>query len=125
MNCFFFHLGSHILSGFGVINFMCPKNLQATAENVCTFSVQHNALTISIGGGSRETVSDSKWKEISENYVRTFYQKDGVFVAAVLIPNLIKMEESREVLWNEVINLEIMRQWCSISNSGLGLIIPN
>ena len=35
------------------------------------------------------------------------------------------MEESREVLWNEVINLEIMRQWCSISNSGLGLIIPN
>ena len=35
-----------MLSGFGFINFICPKNMQAIAENVCEFEFQRKAVTI-------------------------------------------------------------------------------
>lgn len=120
LNYIFLRLESHILSGFGVINFKCPKNLQDIAENVCSFSFQRKAFTILTGGGTKETVCDSKWKEISQNYGRWFFQKDELFVEAVLIPNFTKNAQPCEVLWNGVINLETIRQWCSTSYSPLG-----
>ena len=43
----------------------------------------------------------------------------------MLIPNFTKNAQPCEVLWNGVINLETIRQWCSTSYSPLGIIIPN
>ena len=121
----FFRLESHMLSGFGFINFIYPKSLQATAEKVCNFEFQREAVTILRGADAKETLNHFEWKENSQNYVRNFYTKEGRFVEAILIPNFTKKEEPHEKLWNKIINLEILRQWCSISSSNLGIIIPN
>ena len=114
-----------MLSGFGFINFICPKNMQAIAENVCEFEFQRKAVTIFRGANVKETVNHFEWKEKSQNYVRKFYTKGGRFVEAILIPKFTKKGEPHEMLWNEVINLETLRHWCSMSYSPLGIIIPN
>ena len=114
-----------MLSGFGFINFICPKNMQAIAENVCEFEFQRKAVTIFRGANVKETVNHFEWKEKSQNYVRKFYTKGGRFVEAILIPEFTKKVEPHEMLWNEVINLETLRHWCSMSYSPLGIIIPN
>ena len=77
------------------------------------------------GANKTDILNHLKWKENSQNYVRKFYTKEGTFVEPILIPDLQKTKETPEILWNETINLEVMRQWCSISDSKLGLIIPN
>ena len=77
------------------------------------------------GANKTDILNHLKWKENSQNYVRKFYTKEGTFVEPILIPDLQKKKETPEILWNETINLEVMRQWCSISDSELGLIIPN
>ena len=118
---FLFHLESHILCGFGVINFICLKNMRATAGNVCDFKFEGKAVTIFRGAGVEETLNHSEWKENSQNYVRKFYTKRGRFVEAILIPDFTKKEKPHGIVWNNVIDLEIMRKWCS----NLGLIIPN
>ena len=77
------------------------------------------------GANKTDILNHLKWKENSQNYVRKFYTKEGTFVEPILIPDLQKKKKTPEILWNETINLEVMRQWCSISDSELGLIIPN
>ena len=99
--------------------------MQATAESVCDFELRRKAVTIFRGANVKATVNHCEWKENSQNYVKKFYTKRGEFVEAILIPDFTKEEEPPEIFWNEVIDLEIMRQWCSMSNSQLGLIIPN
>ena len=81
-----------MLSGFGFINFVCPKNMQAIAENVCEFEFQRKAVTIFRGANVKETVNHFEWKEKSQNYVRKFYTKGGRFVEAILIPKCSGMK---------------------------------
>ena len=54
-----------------------------------------------------------------------FYTKGERFVEAILVPDFTKKEKPHGILWNEVINLEVIKQWCSSSNNDLGLIIPD
>ena len=123
---FFFHSESYSVNKFGFINFTCPNdNLLTTAENVCNFEFKRKAVKIFRGANKTDILNHLKWKENSQNYVRKFYTKEGTFVEPILIPDLQKKKETPEILWNETINLEVMRQWCSISDSELGLIIPN
>ena len=127
IKCFFlFCLESHILSDFGFINFICAKhNLQLTAQNVCNFEFQRKAVTIFQGAHVKKTVNHSQWQKNCQAYVRKFYTKGERFVEAILVPDFTKKEEPHEILWNDVINLEIIKQWCSLSNNDLGIIIPN
>ena len=114
------------MNKFGFTNFTCPKhNLLTTGKNVCNFEFKRKAVTVFRGANNKEILNHFKWKEHSQNYVRKFYTKEGTFVEPILIPDLQKKKETPEILWNETINLEVIRQWCSISNSELGLIIPN
>ena len=127
IKCFFlFCLESHILSDFGFINFICTKhNLQLTAQNVCNFEFQRKAVTIFQGAHVKKTVNHSQWQKNCQAYVRKFYTKGERFVEAILVPDFTKKEQPHEILWNDVINLEIIKQWCSLSNNDLGIIIPN
>ena len=82
-------------------------------------------MTLFQGADVKKTVKHSQWKENCQTYVRKFYTKDERFVEAILVPDFTKKEEPHEVLWNKIINLQIIKQWCSLSNNDLGLIIPN
>ena len=82
-------------------------------------------MTLFQGAHIKKTVKHSQWKENCQTYVRKFYTKDERFVEAILVPDFTKKEEPHEVLWNKIINLQIIKQWCSLSNNDLGLIIPN
>ena len=84
--------------------------MQATAETVCDFELRRKAVTIFRGANVKATVNHREWKENSQNYVKKFYTKRGEFVEAILIPDFTKEEEPPEIFWNEVIDLEIMRQ---------------
>ena len=114
-----------MLSGFGFINVIYTKSLETTAEKISNFEFQRKAVTIFRGASVKETVNHFEWEENCQNYVRNFYKKGGRFVEAILIPNFTKNKNPHEMLWNKVINLEILRQWCSISSSNLGIIIPS
>ena len=82
-------------------------------------------MTIFQGAHVKKTVNHSQWEKNCQTYVRKFYTKGERFVEAILVPDFTKKEEPHEILWNKVINLEIIKQWCSLSNNDLGLIIPN
>ena len=43
----------------------------------------------------------------------------------MLIPGLMENEKQNESLWNNLINLEIMKAWCGKSSNKQGLILPN
>ena len=126
LNVFSFYLESHILSDFGFITFTRIKlNLQIAAQNVCNFEFQRKAVTIFQGAHVEKTVKHSQWEKNCQTYVRKFYTKGERFVEAILVPDFTKKEEPHEILWNKVINLETIKQWCSLSNNDLGIIIPN
>ena len=67
-----------MLSGLGFINFICPKNLQTAAENVCNLKFQHKAVTIFQRASVKETVNHSERKQIVKITLQNFMQRGKI-----------------------------------------------
>ena len=92
------------------------------SANIYNFKFEEKPVKISVGVDASKILSYSEWQKEGRDYVRKYYTSRGKFFEVILLPDLMKQDE---ILWSEVINIEVIKSWCGMSNNKLALIFPS
>ena len=92
------------------------------SANIYDFKFEEKPVQISVGVNASKILSYSEWQMECRDHVQKYYTRRGNFFEVTLLPDLMKQDES---LWSGVINIEIIKSWCGMSDNKLALIFPS
>ena len=92
------------------------------SANIYNFKFEEKPVKISVGVDASKILSYSEWQKEGRDYVRKYYTSREKFFEVILLPDLMKQDE---ILWSGVINTEVIKSWCGMSNNKLALIFPS
>ena len=121
MNYHFYFAEIHIIKGFSMISYAHNIRKAFASATINDFKFEEKPVQISIGVNDSKILSYSEWQKECRDHVQKYYTSRGKFFEVILLPDLMKQDES---LWSGVINTEIIKSWCGMSNNKLALIFP-